>query len=402
MLAVEAEPVDTMDFVESKKVRRPCPTLLFCLNILLQLSLFVVFLLFFGIPAVRKYLARETIVISSVEETQGIEAPSITIVARQLNAKTPTSPALGWKTVDENMISILSFNLANHCKEIDLNVEACVSNDTFALTDFLMGATLGYSNEASPSLFHESMTPPLWKEDVTATFQGRHFTLSLPRTITRKETDALVFSLDTTSSFTYIFWVHDEDFFLTNINPFSTPSKIWWVKGADLVSSGYYRDLTLTKHKRLNLKQRPCEEDPSYSFTICIKEKLSEKFGCRLPWDKWSLQERSICATGAQFSNFEELYEKLANSDAEQIAEVTGCREPCSFKEYKFVASNPTGMSKPGCAAFWAASRKTQVEEEVLLYPFTSLVAEFGGSLGLFLGFSFFSIWQQLRGYFCK
>ena len=133
MLAVEAEPVDTMNLVESKKVRS---TLLFCLNILLQLSLFVVFLLFFGIPAVRKYLARETIVISSVEETQGIEAPSITIVARQLNAKTPTFPALGWKTVDENMISILSFNLANHCKEKDL--EACVSNDTFALTDFLM------------------------------------------------------------------------------------------------------------------------------------------------------------------------------------------------------------------------------------------------------------------------
>ena len=35
-------------------------------------------------------------------------------------------------------------------------------------------------------------------------------------------------------------------------------------------------------------------------------------------------------------------------------------------------------------------------EEEHLLYDFISLVSEFGGSLGLFLGFSFFMIWDFL------
>ena len=34
---------------------------------------------------------------------------------------------------------------------------------------------------------------------------------------------------------------------------------------------------------------------------------------------------------------------------------------------------------------------------KVLIYPWTSLVAEFGGTLGLFLGFSAMTIWESLE-----
>jgi hypothetical protein len=36
-------------------------------------------------------------------------------------------------------------------------------------------------------------------------------------------------------------------------------------------------------------------------------------------------------------------------------------------------------------------------EKEVFLYGLTSFVSEFGGALGLFLGFSFFSCWDVLN-----
>ena len=200
----------------------------------------------------------------------------------------------------------------------------------------------------------------------------------------------------------YSIWVHDESFFLPNINPFSTPSKLWWISGKELNASGFYHDITLTRHKNLNGERKPCEEDPGYNFTFCIKENLSEKIGCRLPWDTWSQQERVVCTTKEQLAQFEQSYKLLTNADADAILHITGCRKPCNYKEYKFVDSRPKIVSIPGAVAFWAASQKTQVEEEVLLYPFTSLVAEFGGSLGLFLGFSFLAIWQEIREYFFK
>ena len=34
------------------------------------------------------------------------------------------------------------------------------------------------------------------------------------------------------------------------------------------------------------------------------------------------------------------------------------------------------------------------VKEEALMYPLTSFVAEVGGALGLFLGFSFLGLWD--------
>ena len=36
-------------------------------------------------------------------------------------------------------------------------------------------------------------------------------------------------------------------------------------------------------------------------------------------------------------------------------------------------------------------------EEEVLLFPFDSLVSEFGGALGLFLGFSFLGALSMMQ-----
>ena len=47
--------------------------------------------------------------------------------------------------------------------------------------------------------------------------------------------------------------------------------------------------------------------------------------------------------------------------------------------------------------SLWPISSSTRVEKEELIYPFASLVAEFGGTLGLFLGFSFMTLWDGLE-----
>ena len=232
---------------------------------------------------------------------------------------------------------------------------------------------------------------------MTASYMGRHYTLKLPMTVASTTDGLLMFQL--VNSFDYHIWLHDENFFLPNENPFGPPSARWKVNAATN-PIGLYHRITLTKQKKLNLEGRPCEEDPSYSFATCVKEKLSQRIGCRLPWDKWSQQDRKICQSENEFKQFEETHRKLYDDESYEIEEMVGCKKPCTYNEFKFVYSSPEEFMPlvKNIVGFWAASRKTQIEEEVLLYPFTSFVAEFGGALGLFLGFSFMTIWQEIRG----
>ena len=371
-------------------------------NSIIQIILFVLFLVFFGIPSIEKYLDKQTIMVSSEEQTNGIEAPAITLVALKKRG-VPT----GWKSVNKDL-NYQSFVMIHHCQAMNFtDMDICQKNDTYERGDFLMSAALGFFKENSTSLLNESS---MWTEDMAVTYYGRHFTLNPSMTMTKTPHHAFIFQVD--KSFGYYVWLHDENFFIVNQNPFGLPSKLWIITGNELSGkNGLYHEITLTKHKKLNLDRRPCEEDPKYSFLTCTKEKLSEKVGCRLPWDRWSKQDRAICTAEHEFGHFEQIYRKLDNAESDEIVEMTGCLQPCSYNEYKFALTSPRALPKAGSEpmpikqsriSFWAASSKTHINEEVLLYPFTSLLAEFGGALGLFLGFSFMAIWQEIKGFCWK
>ena len=100
---------------------------------------------------------------------------------------------------------------------------------------------------------------------------------------------------------------------------------------------------------------------------------------------------------------FENLYESLALMELGSVVESTGCDIPCNYNEYKFlnIDMKPDedwpvdGQIQYG---FWAVTKFTKIEQEILLYPFTSLLAEFGGALGFFLGFSIMTIWDGVEG----
>ena len=44
------------------------------------------------------------------------------------------------------------------------------------------------------------------------------------------------------------------------------------------------------------------------------------------------------------------------------------------------------------------STKLVKVKIEKLVYPFSSFLAEFGGALGLFLGFSIIMVWDMILG----
>ena len=80
-----------------------------------------------------------------------------------------------------------------------------------------------------------------------------------------------------------------------------------------------------------------------------------------------------------------------------EILEFTGCLTPCNFVEYS-LTSQPAIDEKHDTRIFFALSSSTNIvsKTEIYIFPFESLVAELGGALGLFLGFSFVMVWDLI------
>ena len=89
----------------------------------------------------------------------------------------------------------------------------------------------------------------------------------------------------------------------------------------------------------------------------------------------------------------------MDNSEAKEIFKLSGCKKPCAYNRYNFVGEKKTSsfLTDHFLFSLWAVSNSTLVESEQLIYPLSSLVAEFGGLLGLFFGFSFMTIWDGLN-----
>ena len=67
------------------------------------------------------------------------------------------------------------------------------------------------------------------------------------------------------------------------------------------------------------------------------------------------------------------------------------------YKHYK-IKGKPTTLGADHGINIAFDSKEIFVETEVKIYPFESFLAEFGGALGLFLGFSFMTIWDGMTG----
>ena len=84
---------------------------------------------------------------------------------------------------------------------------------------------------------------------------------------------------------------------------------------------------------------------------------------------------------------YERIYDKLTVAEYKEFKEITNCLKPCKYRKYDFIGdlAQSTFKSEHFAFSLWAISRETIVKTELLIYPLSALVAEFGGTLSLFL-----------------
>lgn len=86
----------------------------------------------------------------------------------------------------------------------------------------------------------------------------------------------------------------------------------------------------------------------------------------------------------------------LSKKDKSYIVDTTGCLYPCNYLEYRVGSKRTTNVGQFGLWITYG-SVATTVEREYYSYQFDSLVSDYGGSLGLFIGFSFFALWDIVK-----
>ena len=128
-----------------------------------QIFLLTIFLIFFGVPYAQKYLEHNVMVVNHRRQTGGVEAPAITIIARNPHTNQ------GWK--DEGKLLDMSEGIImGHCME-DTSVEKCIREQTYNKSEVVKTVTMGYTQQIP------LMETSYWTEDFTIQKHGRSFTI---------------------------------------------------------------------------------------------------------------------------------------------------------------------------------------------------------------------------------
>ena len=214
------------------------------LRALLQILLMGLFLVFFGLPAVKEYLKQEVMVVETKKDTSGIPAPAVTVTVMPSNRSQKAE-----------------------CFDSTGSIEDCIEATTYNRSQTLHDVVLGFTKRESVGKEENFYT-----EDYTASLTGRQYSFNLPMKIGTNGNDEQLF-LFLLPDHVYTIFLHDPHYFVYNTNPVALPTLMRKFDTRTTVSQ-YYR-LALTEVNELNLPADPCDNYPENPFHACIRQNVS-------------------------------------------------------------------------------------------------------------------------------
>ena len=339
-------------------------------KILVILSLLVLFIIFFAQTYVKAFMKKGVVVELSMEShPEGVPAPRVTICA-------------GWKNESAE-------NYRNFCKE-SKNVTNCILSSTNNINDFLFSEVQNFniSNE------------------ITVASHGNCFSFDYKKKLkSNMRNKEMMFLLN--ASLEYSAFFYDPRFFFISENPNANAGLRIDLHELE-TGEGKMFKINIIQRNNLHLNTQPCVADETYHFGACLRKYVESKIGCRLPWHESNLETKTVCTSLDEFNAHDKIYERYSLSELKDVIAASGCRAPCRYREVRQVGS-PAFLDETDRTGFSLGpallSTDIKVETEKLSLSFETLIANLGGTLGLFLGFSFLMIWdwfESTLNYFIK
>ena len=255
------------------------------LKLILQLLLFGLFLQIFGFPSLQRYLDKKVLLVTSLRDTDGLEAPAVTVLVR--GNKTMT----GWKPTRFMYSNFVEYFCTDPMNKKNQTITACIEEKTYNRTEISKKVALGVRHWSRP-------VNVVWVEDFTHSVPGRKYTFKMSNGLrVGKLSDMLRISFQ--PNLQYSLYLHDERYFYISLNPESAPPSVHKIVDPGMLP--YYYRLGLTEVEELNLPNDPCNEDPEYNFNACVKETFSKRAGCKTKWDDGWLKDLPLCTEMSQF-----------------------------------------------------------------------------------------------------
>ena len=213
----------------------------------LQLILLVIFLFFFGLPAIETYQKKEVIVVEHKKDSDGISFPAITLTA--------------WVQEETKK--------CYHTNQSAEATEKCIEDNSLTTSDIFKGIIRGFGTQVPLNVSKD-----MWTEDSTNYWTGRYYTLNLPLTIGPNDFTDQIYILLSNSSLHYQIFIHDPKFFFYSDNPgFPMETRSF----STISSFNHFYRISLIEMNELDVPWDRCYTGQDFNFNECVKENIAKK-----------------------------------------------------------------------------------------------------------------------------
>ena len=232
-----------------------------------------------------------------------------------------------------------------------------------------------------------------------------YFELELPR--------AFSFSELLTSSWSfkaYTIHIHRLNDFWGAEDIDIAPLKNAEMASIDILNSVCRWEFVIDVERRImpNLRRRPCAEDPSYSRSTCWRNCFLNSLNCSMVNDPTNASNVKPPCRAMDIDKYQGAYKSFSNRWNEE-GTFSGekyscfCPRPCEQDRYS-IHSRPSLLCSGQTTTFIPISFKpvARLFKASVTYDIIDLLADMGGFLGLFLGYSIFSVFDEFKSLFTR